>query len=140
MPWKMEKANPSASDQGLRRKTAPQAFHWMEKSQPSASSLKQLRKSTTHRKSKNLSKMSAPKHHIRWKVCADSNNTVGKECCLCQKDLAVAPSGGKPAFGILPVASIMPCGHAFHHDCLEIGGLNQQPGDPPCVLCTSSDS
>ncbi|KAK3003050.1 hypothetical protein RJ639_019815 [Escallonia herrerae] len=70
---------------------------------------------------------------------------VGQNCPLCYKDLSAGPNplsyeseyeeGYAPSR--LPVVSVLPCGHTFHSECLELALTKEQSSDPPCFLCFS---
>ncbi|GMH13782.1 hypothetical protein Nepgr_015623 [Nepenthes gracilis] len=137
----------SASRQNSRNKVKPQDLDnklvWRRKAKPKAFAglSKQLAmKTSSPSQSEIISvKITDPMHYIRSEDFDKLNDRVEHDCGLCQQDLAVAPLKHEFEFANLPVVSVLPCGHVFHYDCVEMGGLNEQPGVCPCILCASDD-
>ncbi|XP_021756820.1 uncharacterized protein LOC110721897 isoform X2 [Chenopodium quinoa] len=82
------------------------------------------------------------RYHIQWDGNNEPDIQIGVCCSLCEKDLGVAPDSGgdydgEGEFSTIPVVAILSCGHSFHYVCLNLGELEGQQGDPPCVFCES---
>lgn len=74
---------------------------------------------------------------------------IGKECVhieqicpVCEKDLSYISSidsyyedDAEPPK--LPEVAVLPCGHAFHTECLMQFTEEGQSREPPCFLCNS---
>ncbi|KAL1819738.1 hypothetical protein ACET3Z_014607 [Daucus carota] len=81
--------------------------------------------------------------HIKW------DGGIGKECVhieqicpVCEKDLSYMSSidsyyedDAEPPK--LPEVAVLPCGHAFHTECLMQFTEEGQSREPPCFLCNS---
>ncbi|KAK9275362.1 hypothetical protein L1049_022626 [Liquidambar formosana] len=97
------------------------------------------------RPSKPSSKRTRPTYHIRWNDMSqgfdESCQTVGANCHLCNQDLATAPtdygSEGYYEFELsnLPNVDVLPCGHSFHSECLQLNTPEDQSRDPLCAIC-----
>lgn len=104
-----------------------------------------------------------PIYHIRWEGYELESGPCGKICVLCNKDLSSAIESDddddeeseynedslygddddidyayfdERAPPLLPIVDILPCGHAFHTECLQNGEHDEESGDPKCVLCS----
>ncbi|KAL9224618.1 hypothetical protein vseg_000637 [Gypsophila vaccaria] len=80
-------------------------------------------------------------YHITWDGFDEpAEYRIGEVCGFCEADLVVAPGDNynKAEFSTLPVVAMLPCGHAFHADCLDQAELGIDQGDPSCVLCESN--
>ncbi|XP_021750269.1 uncharacterized protein LOC110715960 isoform X2 [Chenopodium quinoa] len=82
------------------------------------------------------------RYHIQWDGYNKPDIQIGVCCSLCEEDLGVAPDSegdyyGEGEFATIPVVAILSCGHSFHYVCLNLGELEGQQGDPPCVFCES---
>lgn len=70
---------------------------------------------------------------------------VGEICQLCDRDFAYAPNDYdsdteyESALLNLPSVSILPCGHAYHSECLQLG-TPEKSRDPLCPICASFET
>ncbi|GJN20570.1 hypothetical protein PR202_gb07962 [Eleusine coracana subsp. coracana] len=68
-----------------------------------------------------------------------ANNVMEKtRCDLCERLLTKrSPWGSRRIVrtGDLPVASVLPCCHVYHAECLERTAPKWQKHDPPCPVC-----
>ncbi|KAK2984097.1 hypothetical protein RJ640_017716 [Escallonia rubra] len=86
-----------------------------------------------------------PKHLITWDGFDEEREPVDQNCPICDKDLSAGPNPlsyeseyeEDYAPFRLTVVSILPCGHTFHSECLELALPEEQSNDPPCFLCFS---
>ncbi|OMO96014.1 Zinc finger, RING-type [Corchorus olitorius] len=63
-------------------------------------------------------------------------------CGACQKHLRRKPYllGNAIASGEASVVAVLVCGHVYHADCLETRTSDEDRRDPPCPLCSGSES
>ncbi|KVI11754.1 uncharacterized protein LOC112505707 [Cynara cardunculus var. scolymus] len=99
-----------------------------------------------------------PIFHIRWEGDME-NGPFGQNCILCNKDLSGATEDDDSELNddfeyedddddgeyeyyddltppLLPAVDILPCGHAYHTECLQHGTHEKQSSDPQCILCS----
>ncbi|XP_021861666.1 uncharacterized protein [Spinacia oleracea] len=80
-------------------------------------------------------------YHLEWDGFNEPVNHIGVCCSLCEMDLGVAPydgyDDGDSEFSAIPVVAVLPCGHSFHYYCLNLGELEGQQEEPPCIFCES---
>ncbi|KAK9715580.1 hypothetical protein RND81_06G174600 [Saponaria officinalis] len=78
-------------------------------------------------------------YHITWDGFDEPEYRIGEDCGFCEIDLAVAPGedDSETEFSTIPVVAMLPCGHAFHVECLDQAELGDIQGEPICVLCQS---
>ncbi|XP_071701287.1 uncharacterized protein [Rutidosis leptorrhynchoides] len=106
-----------------------------------------------------------PMYHIRWEGDEDmENRPFGQNCIICNKDLSGVTEDDNsesnddyqyedddddddddddgdgynddvtPA--LLPAVDILPCGHAYHTECLQQGTPQESSNDPKCTFCS----
>ncbi|KAL8232304.1 hypothetical protein R6Q57_002082 [Mikania cordata] len=78
--------------------------------------------------------------HITWKDPDATFKLSGYKCSLCKKDVALTSEG--PVFQptVLPPVAILPCGHAFHDQCLQKITPEDQAKGPPCIPCAIGEN
>ncbi|MCL7038165.1 hypothetical protein MKW94_022470 [Papaver nudicaule] len=84
---------------------------------------------------------SLPSHeHIRWKDPDKSNHIIEENCGICKRNLLYAAKGDYVQPSLPPATAVLPCGHAYHDECLEGVTLLEQAKEPPCISCWISNS
>ncbi|RZC69752.1 hypothetical protein C5167_032882 [Papaver somniferum] len=84
---------------------------------------------------------SLPSHeHIRWEDPDKSNHTIEENCGICKRNLVYAAKGAYVQPSLPPATAVLPCGHAYHDECLEGVTPLEQAKEPPCISCWISDS
>ncbi|EEF33991.1 conserved hypothetical protein [Ricinus communis] len=108
--------------------------------QPSENSSNSSSSSSSSSRRERLFKYHLSRHHperdnITHHIKVD--NRVGYICCLCEKDLAYPPMPPEIEleFQRFPDAAILPCGHTFHLQCLELAVHEEELKDPTCFIC-----
>ena len=88
------------------------------------------------------------------------NGPCGQNCMICHKDLSGVSEDDESEYNddyqyeddddeeeygyldeltptLLPAVDILPCGHAYHTECLQDEGTpGEHSNDPQCVLCS----
>ncbi|KAK1403628.1 hypothetical protein POM88_003233 [Heracleum sosnowskyi] len=88
-----------------------------------------------------------PIYHIKW----DGDNSkeckhLEQICPICENDLSYISAGDYSYYEDdneppkLPEVAVLPCGHAFHSECLMQFIEEEQSREPPCFFCTSNES
>ncbi|KAI3946758.1 hypothetical protein MKW98_003321 [Papaver atlanticum] len=78
--------------------------------------------------------------HIRWEDPDKSNHTIEENCGICKRNLVYAAKGAYVQPSLPPATAVLPCGHAYHDECLEGVTPPEQAKEPPCISCWISDS
>lgn len=70
---------------------------------------------------------------------------VEQICPICEKDLSYILAGDYFSYKDnneppkLPEVAVLPCGHAFHSECLMQFTEEEQSREPPCFFCISNE-
>ncbi|KAK4780441.1 hypothetical protein SAY87_016547 [Trapa incisa] len=74
--------------------------------------------------------------HIRWEE--EEHQLIGHTCYFCNRDLSLQPEDDLIIHNpqMLPVAAVLPCGHAFHSICLQRVTPSGEASNPPCIICS----
>ncbi|XP_071725057.1 uncharacterized protein [Rutidosis leptorrhynchoides] len=162
---KSYRANDFSADiqkKGILKNSAP-PVNKIVSAKPSTTSLESLDKKNDLLTSQYESLFREPMYHIRWEGDDDlENRPFGQSCIICNKDLSgvtedddsesnddyqyeedddeeEADDDGyyddvMPA--LLPAVDILPCGHAYHTECLQQGTPQEPSTDPICTFCS----
>ncbi|KAF9614317.1 hypothetical protein IFM89_018070 [Coptis chinensis] len=82
----------------------------------------------------------SPVYHLKWKDPTDLYQSSGENCHLCKRDLTFTPTGPVTQPSVPPAVAVLPCGHTFHDECLQLITPADLSKDPPCIPCAISTS
>ncbi|KAJ9557970.1 hypothetical protein OSB04_012584 [Centaurea solstitialis] len=84
-----------------------------------------------------------PVYYIKWNGHEKESERSGNDCILCDKDLSYLPQHDYGSYEedeyeyrielrpqLLPSVDVLPCGHAFHSECLRYAIPEEQSTDP----------
>lgn len=142
----------------LKNSTAP--VKKMEVTEPLTTSLASLDMKDEPMISQHQPYLHEPIYHIRWEGGDMENGPCGQNCMICHKDLSGVSEDDESEYNddyqyeddddeeeygyldeltptLLPAVDILPCGHAYHTECLQEEGTPvEHSNDPQCVLCS----
>ncbi|KAI3990603.1 hypothetical protein MKX01_022903, partial [Papaver californicum] len=69
-----------------------------------------------------------------------SNHIIEGNCGIWKRNLVYAAKGAYVRPSLPPAIAVLPCGHAYHDECLEGVTPLEQAKEPPCISCWILDS
>ncbi|KAL0287251.1 UNVERIFIED_CONTAM: hypothetical protein Scaly_2772000 [Sesamum calycinum] len=78
--------------------------------------------------------------HVKWQGFDAPLEPTGHKCLLCKRDLSFTAEGPVYQPAIPPAVAVLPCGHTFHDQCLQVITPEDQAKSPPCIPCAIGET
>ncbi|KAL2242776.1 UNVERIFIED_CONTAM: hypothetical protein Sindi_0395600 [Sesamum indicum] len=78
--------------------------------------------------------------HVKWQGFDAPLEPTGHKCLLCKRDLSFTAEGPVYQPAIPPAVAVLPCGHTFHDQCLQVITPENQAKSPPCIPCAIGET
>ncbi|KAL0415456.1 UNVERIFIED_CONTAM: hypothetical protein Slati_3377500 [Sesamum latifolium] len=78
--------------------------------------------------------------HVKWQGFDAPLEPTGHKCLLCKRNLSFTAEGPVYQAAIPPAVAVLPCGHTFHDQCLQVITPEDQAKSPPCIPCAIGET